>query len=133
MGRLFWKFFAAFWVGLATVALVVAAGVWLARWFDLVPVSHAELGRMNAYLQTTRDLIQMGDMAAVRHVVGAVDDEIHAAPYVIDSHGDDLLGRPIARFEPPPMMSTGVRLSMQPLIMLCSSQSAAGLKTLGTS
>lgn len=96
MGRLFWKFFAAFWVGLATVALIVAAGVWLARWFDLVPVSRAELGRMNFYLQTTRGLIQMGDMAAVRHIVGAVDDETHAAPYVIDSQGKDLLGRPLA-------------------------------------
>jgi len=96
MGRLFWKFFAAFWVGLATVALIIAAGVWLARWFDLVPVSRTELGRMNFYLQTTRGLIQMGDMAAVRHIVGAVDDEVHAAPYVIDSQGKDLLGRPIA-------------------------------------
>jgi two-component system OmpR family sensor kinase len=96
MGRLFWKFFAAFWVGLATVALIVAAGVWLARWFDLVPVSRTELGRMNFYLQTTRGLIQMGDMAAVRHIVSAVDDEIHAAPYVIDRQGKDLLGRPIA-------------------------------------
>ena len=95
MGRLFWKFFAAFWVGLATVALVIAAGVWLARWFDLVSVSHAELGRLNAYLQTTRGLIRIGDMAAVRHFIGAVDDETHAAPYVIDSHGKDLLGRPI--------------------------------------
>lgn len=96
MGRLFWKFFAAFWVGLATVALIVATGVWLARWFDLVPVSRAEIGRMNFYLQTTRGLIQMGDMAAVRHIAGAVDDEIHAAPYVIDNQGKDLLGRPIA-------------------------------------
>jgi two-component system OmpR family sensor kinase len=96
MGRLFWKFFAAFWVGLATVALIVAAGVWLARWFDLVPVSRVELGRMNFYLQTTRGLIQMGDMAAVRHIGGAVDDETHAAPYVIDSQGRDLLGRPLA-------------------------------------
>jgi two-component system OmpR family sensor kinase len=95
MGRLFWKFFAAFWVGLATVALIIAAGVWLARWFDLVPVSRVEVGRMNFYLQTTRGLIQMGDMAAVRHIVGAVDDEVHAAPYVIDSQGHDLLGRAI--------------------------------------
>jgi two-component system OmpR family sensor kinase len=38
----------------------------------------------------------MGDMAAVRHIVSAVDDEIHAAPYVIDRQGKDLLGRPIA-------------------------------------
>ena len=43
MGRLFWKFYAAFWVGLATVALVIAAGVWLAWWFDLAPVPHAKL------------------------------------------------------------------------------------------
>lgn len=91
MGRLFWKFFAAFWVGLATVALVIAAGVW----FDLVPVPHAKLDRMNAYLQTTRGLIQAGDMAAVRQIIGTVDDQIHAAPYVIDSHGKDLLGRRI--------------------------------------
>lgn len=95
MGRLFWKFFAAFWVGLATVALVIAAGVWLARWFDLVPVPHAELDRMNAFLQTTRGLIGMGNMAAVRQIVGAVDDETHVAPYVIDSHGKELLGRPM--------------------------------------
>jgi two-component system OmpR family sensor kinase len=95
MGRLFWKFFAAFWVGLATVALVIAAGVWLARWFDLVPAAHAKLDRLNAYLQTTRGLIQAGDMAAVRRIIGAVDDQMHAALYVIDSHGKDLLGRGI--------------------------------------
>jgi two-component system OmpR family sensor kinase len=97
MGRLFWKFFAAFWVGLATVALIVAAGVWLARWFDLVPVPHAKLDRMNAYLQTTRGLIQAGDMAAVHQIIGSVDEQSHAAPYVIDSQGNDLLGRRIAR------------------------------------
>jgi two-component system OmpR family sensor kinase len=97
MGRLFWKFFAAFWVGLATVALVIAAGVWLARWFDLVPVPHARLDRMNAYLQTTRGLIEAGNMAAVRQIIRTVDDQIHAAPYLIDSRGQDLLGR---RIEP---------------------------------
>jgi two-component system, OmpR family, sensor kinase len=95
MGRLFWKFFGAFWIGLATVALIVAAGVWLARWFDLVPVSRAELGRMNFYMQTTAGLIRMGDMGAVRHIIGAVEDETHAAPYVIDGQGKDLLGRVI--------------------------------------
>jgi len=95
MGRLFWKFFAVFWVGLATVALVIAAGVWLAGLFDLVPVAHEKLDRMNAYLHTTRGLIQAGDMAAVRQIIGTVDDQIHAAPYVIDSHGKDLLGRQI--------------------------------------
>jgi two-component system OmpR family sensor kinase len=97
MGRLFWKFFTAFWVGLATVALVIAAGVWLGGVFNLFPVPHAKLDRMNAYMQITRGLIQTGDLATVRQILSTVDDQTHAAPYVIDSHGNDLLGR---RIEP---------------------------------
>lgn len=95
MGRLFWKFFGAFWVGLATVALVIAAGVWLASWFELVPSSRSELGLMRLTFQTTSGLVRIGDMAAARNLIRSIDDETHAAPFVIDRRGQDLLGRPI--------------------------------------
>lgn len=95
MGRLFWKFFGAFWVGLATVAVLVAAGVWLARWFDLVPVSRVEIGRMHFFLDTTRGLLEIGDIPGLRRIIGAVQDRTQAAPYLLDTHGTDLLGRPV--------------------------------------
>ena len=93
MGRLFWKFFAAFWVGLATVAVMITAGIWLARWFDLMPVSRIEIDRLHVFLDTTSSLLKAGDVTALRHITAAVERRTHGAvPYLLDPRGQDLLG-----------------------------------------
>jgi len=95
MGRLFWKFFAAFWVGLATVAAAVTAGVWLAQWFNLIPASHAEVSRLKFFMGTTRYLVEKGDIAALKGIDLARSEGAYPLPYVIDASGKDLLGRQI--------------------------------------
>ena len=95
MGRLFWKFFTAFWVGLVIVAAAVTAGVGLGRWFDLLPASRAEMGRLNFFLETTHDLLEIGDIAALRRIELAARRSSYSLPYLIDARGQDLLGRPI--------------------------------------
>ena len=95
MGRLFWKFFTAFWVGLAIVAAMVTAGVWLGRWFDLIPASRAEIGRLHFFLDTTRDLLETGDIAALGRLERAATRVTSGLPYMIDAGGKDLLGRPV--------------------------------------
>jgi len=94
MGRLFWKFFAAFWLGLATVAAAVVIGVWLARWFDLIPVSRAENGRLHFFMQTTRELLRVGDLSALGKIDASAQKEHYRLPYALDASGRDLLGRP---------------------------------------
>jgi two-component system OmpR family sensor kinase len=96
MGRLFWKFFAAFWLGLATVAATVTAGVWLSQWFDLMPASRSELGRLHFFMDTTRYLVETGDIAALRQLDVAMHKGPYRLPFVIDAHGQDLLGRPLS-------------------------------------
>jgi len=96
MGRLFWKFFVAFWVGLATVAAVVTAGVWLSQWFDLMPASRSELGRLHFFMDTTRYMVETGDIAALKRLDHAEHQGTYLVPYVIDAQGRDLLGRPVS-------------------------------------
>ena len=92
MGRLFWKFFAAFWVGLATVAAAVTAGVWLAQWFDLMPASRLEVGRFEFFMDTTRYLVETGDITALKRIELAEKQGDYPLPFVIDAQGRDLLG-----------------------------------------
>ncbi len=96
MGRLFWKFFAAFWLGLAVVAGVVVAGIWLSRWFDLIPAPRWKIDRVVFLMDTARALVKNGDVAALRSLDKAAKREAYELPYLIDPEGHDLLERPIA-------------------------------------
>lgn len=95
MGRLFWKFFTAFWVGLVTVAAVIMAGVWLARWFDLVPPFRPDIGRLHFMLEPTHDLLEAGDVHALELIGLAARRGSYVLPYAFDAQGRDLLGRPV--------------------------------------
>ncbi|MCD2339207.1 ATP-binding protein [Ideonella azotifigens] len=93
MGRLFWKFFLGFWIALVTVAGSVAAGVWLARWFDLIPVSAAEARRAEVVLSVTSGLLASHDTEGLKRVAELFKRAGKPPPYLLDAQGHDLLGR----------------------------------------
>ena len=96
MGRLFWKFFAAFWIGLVTVAAVVSVGIWLVRWVDVFPVDRGDARRLHFMVEVTATLVATGDVAALRQVQRAWPEPAEVLPLALDEAGHDLLGRPLA-------------------------------------
>lgn len=100
MSRLFWKFALAFWLAMVVAGLVVAAGMWVLRWFDYMPVSTVESDRLEFMVQTTADLLQQNDVATVRRMLeGWQHQNVTPSLYVINDAGEDLLGRAIALAE----------------------------------
>ncbi|MFC4159009.1 HAMP domain-containing sensor histidine kinase [Chitinimonas lacunae] len=94
MGRLFWKFFAAFWLSLMLTMVTVIAGAWLLQWFD-PPEQHSfEAERLHLMLGGAVGVLREGGPAAATGLLrdwaarGAVP-----AMYIVDESGRELLGR----------------------------------------
>lgn len=99
MGRLFWKFFFAFWCAL----LLAGLGVWLGLTLygrtarDAAPSALATGPRASFMADTLADLLTRGEVDAVEGVLQAWAS-LHPAlqwTYVVDARGEDLLGRQV--------------------------------------
>ena len=95
MGRLFWKFFLAFWLALLTAGFTVGTVVWLHK-RDLDAASRElAMGPPAQYLvrSATATLEHGGEPALVKLLEYMRDDPM-AQLFVVDADGRDLLGRP---------------------------------------
>lgn len=97
MGRLFWKLAIAFWLAMVVAGSTVAAGMWVLRWFDFMPVSTVEKDRLEFMVQTTTDMLQQNNVAAVRQMLeGWQRQNVTPLLYVVDETGHELLNRTVS-------------------------------------
>jgi len=98
MGRLFWKFFGAFWIGLVCAAGLIAGGIGLGRWTGLIDPSPSELLRASFTLDAANALLRAGHLDVLQDLGRMSARSPHGrsrAPYVFDESGADLLGKPV--------------------------------------
>ncbi|AGW12486.1 sensor histidine kinase [Megalodesulfovibrio gigas] len=98
MGRLFWKFFFAFWCALVSAGL----GVWLGlTLYERAAAGNSTLAtgpRASFMADTLADLLSRGDVESVRRVLqtwGQLSPDLQAL-FIVDAQGQDLLGRPVS-------------------------------------
>lgn len=98
MGRLFWKFFLAFWLALiAAIALVGALVALHQQDLRETTASLAAGPRTELALRSAAATLRHGGTEALRDWL--LDDDnarVASGVYAVDRHGDDLLGRPVA-------------------------------------
>lgn len=100
MGRLFWKFFIAFWLAL----LIAGGGVGTAVWWRhnnleqrpaepdaLITDRHADV-----FVGAAAGVLQHGGVAALREFLQEPRDKPLPPVYAVDERGGDILDRPIA-------------------------------------
>src|SRR5690606_38407720 len=97
MGRLFWKFFFAFWLALLVAGAAVGSLVWLHQQRDarIEPVLAAG-PRAALALQAADATLRHGGVAALRALLADGAASWSAAiVYAVDRDGRDLLGREV--------------------------------------
>lgn len=96
MGRLFWKFLLAFWLGSLAIAATITGGVSLMRSLDWLPESRAVERRLLFMVETAATLLQNGDTRAVQRLVEDWRQQGILPPlYVSDARGLSLSGQPL--------------------------------------
>jgi two-component system OmpR family sensor kinase len=97
MGRLFWKFFLAFWLALLAASLAVGSAVWLHRQAERDEASLLASGPRAAFLvNTAAAMLGRGGPDALREVFAASGRSPRMAPlFVLNDDGRDVFGRPV--------------------------------------
>ncbi|HEY9104224.1 HAMP domain-containing sensor histidine kinase [Chitinimonas sp.] len=94
MGRLFWKFFVAFWLASVLVGFSIFGLTWLLRWLEPDGKQSYEAERMVLALNSTAAVLGQADVAGARALLGSlVQQGVKPEIYVVDESGRELLGR----------------------------------------
>ncbi|HRD67495.1 MAG TPA: ATP-binding protein [Candidatus Competibacter sp.] len=98
MGRLFWKFFFAFWLALLVAGAGVGAAVWLhQRTLDERGQEVASGPRVTFLVSATAATLRHGGMAALHRLLEEWSTQRGGAHvYVVDAAGRELLGRTVS-------------------------------------
>ncbi|WP_223879066.1 HAMP domain-containing sensor histidine kinase [Chitinimonas arctica] len=100
MGRLFWKFFIAFWLALMLTMVTVIAAAWLLRWFEPAEQRSFEAERLGLLLRSTASVLQDGETgAAIALLRDWRDRDLQPGIYVVDERDRELLGRSLPLVE----------------------------------
>lgn len=99
MGRLFWKFFFAFWLALLTAAVGVGTAMWW-RHLDADLQSRSEAGSIDRhagmFVAGAAQVLKYGGAAALRELLNEAGERPSPSVYAIDDRDRDILERPIA-------------------------------------
>ncbi|KAB2930436.1 MAG: HAMP domain-containing protein [Candidatus Contendobacter sp.] len=96
MGRLFWKFFFAFWLALLVAGAGVGAAVWLHQQTLNERGEELASGPRTAFLvNATAATLRHGGIAALRSLLEEWRDRGGAHVYVVDDADRELLGRAV--------------------------------------
>lgn len=97
MGRLFWKFFFAFWLALLTAGLGVGVAVWLHNRPSPGETPGIDRGPPAMHLVRAASLsLQYGGLPALEALLGHMARDPMMELYAVDESGRDLLGRPVS-------------------------------------
>jgi two-component system OmpR family sensor kinase len=94
MGRLFWKFFVAFWVAIAITAAGAGTAVWLQRQAREAPEAGKGPPRMPIE-EMAGAMLEHGGHAALREWMADVNRVRPMRLFVVDHEGRDIIGRPV--------------------------------------
>ncbi|MEW6765497.1 MAG: ATP-binding protein [Pseudomonadota bacterium] len=96
MGRLFWKFFLAFWLALLLAGAGVGTAVWLHKRALDQAAENLAIGPRDALLVRTAALtLRHGGVEALRSLLTEWQDERGVPVLAVDEAGRELLGRPV--------------------------------------
>jgi two-component system, OmpR family, sensor kinase len=94
MGRLFWKFFLAFWLALLAASVTVGTVVWLHKRDQDTTHRDLAMGPPAEFLvRAAASTLQHGGAPALRELLEQMNDDPMARLYVVDEMGRELLGR----------------------------------------
>lgn len=97
MGRLFWKFFLAFWLVLLVSGAGIGTTVWLHRPDRPVQDPLLATGQRVAFdIQAATSVLAAGGEEALRDMLAGAQDTFPFPLRVTDGQGRDLLGRPVS-------------------------------------
>jgi len=98
MGRLFWKFFLAFWLALLTAGVGVGTTVWLRQRALDAGSGELEGGPRSTFLvQATASVLQHGGSESLRDLLEQWQRQPHGAHvYVVGDTGQEMLGRTVS-------------------------------------
>jgi two-component system OmpR family sensor kinase len=100
LGRLFWKFFFAFWLALLLASAGVGTAVWFHHQSEIERLGRerdpfvAGGGRATTAVAMAESVLRHGGPAALRSMLNELSRERWPQLLVVDAKGDDLLGRP---------------------------------------
>lgn len=98
MGRLFWKFFLAFWLALLTAGVTVGTVVWLHTRDRDTAARDLAMGPPAEFLvRVATATLEHGGLPALRELLARMSDDPMARLYVVDEAGRELLGRAYPR------------------------------------
>lgn len=106
MGRLFWKFFLAFWLAQLAAGIGVGTAVWLHR-RDLPPAGLAAGPREAFELDTGVTALRQGGIDVLRALLDTWRQAPGPALHAVDPQDRELLGRPVA----PELLAVARRLA----------------------
>lgn len=96
MGRLFWKFFLAYWLALLVAGSGVGAVVWLRQQTADEDKQTLASGRRTAFLiNATAATLRYGGIEALRGLMADWQAQGGAHVYIVDDADRELLGRPV--------------------------------------
>ncbi|MGQ5523119.1 HAMP domain-containing sensor histidine kinase [Chitinimonas sp. PSY-7] len=94
MGRLFWKFFAVFWLALMLTIVMVIFIAWLLRWVDPPEQRSFEAERLSLMLRSTANVLAQGESAGAKAMLRDWQSrKLEPTIYVLGPLGQELLGR----------------------------------------
>ncbi len=97
IGRLFWKFFIAFWLALLVAGVGVGVVVWLHRPASSTDSAIVGGGAPALVTRAGASVLAGGGLPALRDMLGEMRRGDDPFPlYVVDAHGDELLGRAVS-------------------------------------
>ena len=109
MGRLFWKFFLAFWLTLALLGSLLVTAVWLYHQANTPSLSSQADPHLPPPLRSAQAVLRYGGPEALKAMLS--EDRHAPQVYVITPAGQELLGRPLPETQPlatvpPPLRET---------------------------
>jgi len=99
MGRLFWKFFLAFWLTLIVVAIIVGSGVRLRH--NSTHHNHIEDYRLDhragIFITPAASIAEQSDIETLKRYLQDIDKSRGPTLYAVDAKNKDILGRDVER------------------------------------
>ena len=104
MGRLFWKFFFAFWLTLIVAGVGVGSAVWVHRQATVDEAAERHLPRIDFWLDTAELALVDGGAQTARRLLERWQQRPIGAPlFIVDEQNRDLIDRPLP---PPDVLAT---------------------------